>query len=118
MKEAKRRKGDGRAEARRLAHLVQQAIDEGADTAEEIHRSIANLPLDVLERLDLFEETVKDVRKVQDTSIGAIYALIHKVNREVGRLATEMLRRPAPRKVVPKKVVRAARTAASSAQAR
>jgi hypothetical protein len=118
VKEAKRRKGDGRAEASRLAHLVQQAIDEGADTAEEIHRSIANLPLDVLERLDLFEETVKDVRKVQDTSIGAIYALIHKVNREVGRLAAEMLRRPAPRKAVPKKVARAPRAAASSAQAR
>ena len=115
MKKAKSRKGDGRAEARRLAHLVQQAIDEGADTAEEIHRSIANLPLDVLERLDVFEDTVKDVRKVQDTSIGAIYALIHKVNREVGKLATEMLRRPVPRKVAPRK---AAKAAASHAPAR
>ena len=115
MKEAKSGKGDGKAEARRLAHLVQETIDEGADTVEEIHRSIANLPLDVLERLDVFKETVKDVRKVQDTSIGAIYALIHKVNGEVGKLATEMLRRPAPRKAAPRKP---AKTAATSTHAR
>jgi hypothetical protein len=115
MKEAKGRKADGRAEAKRVAHLVQQTIDNGADTAEEIHRSIAKVPLDVLERLDVFKERVKDVRKVQDTSIGAIYDLIHKVNREVGKLATEMLGRPAPRKTAPRKV---ARTTATRAHAR
>jgi hypothetical protein len=108
MKEAKGRKGDGRAEAKRVAHLVQQTIDNGADTAEEIHRSIANMPLEVLERLDVFKKTVKDVRKVQDTSIGAIYDLIHKVNHEVGKLATEMLERPAARKTAPRKVARTA----------
>jgi len=120
MKEAKSGKGDGKAEARRLAHLVQQTIDEGADTVEEIHRSIANMPLDVLERLDVFKETVKDVRKVQDTSIGAIYDLIHKVNREVGKLATEMLGRPAPRKTAPSKAAprKAAKTAATRTHAR
>jgi hypothetical protein len=115
MKETRSRKGDGRAEARRLAHLVQEAIDEGADSVEEIHRSIANLPLDVLERLDVFKETMKDVRKVQNTSIGAIYDLIHKVNREVGELASEMLERPAPRKTAPRTV---ARTTAARAHAR
>ena len=115
MKEAKSRKGDGRAEAKRLAHLVQQAIDDGADTVEEIHRSVADMPLDVLERLDVFKETVQDVRKVQDTSIGAIYDLIHKVNREVGKLAAEMLGRRSPRKAAPRK---AARKPAASAHAR
>jgi uncharacterized NAD-dependent epimerase/dehydratase family protein len=115
MKAAKSGKGDGRAEARRLAHLVEQAIDNGADSVEGIHRSIASMPLDVLERLDLFKETVKDVRKVQDTSIGAIYELIHKVNREVGKLATEMLQRPAARRAAPRKAVK---TRAASAHAR
>jgi hypothetical protein len=121
MKQARNRKSDGKAEARRLAHLVQQAIDEGADTVEEIHRSIADLPLDVLERLDVFEKTVKDVRKVQETSIGAIYALIHKVNHEVGKLATDLLRRPTPRKAASRKKAprkTAPRTAVPSALAR
>jgi hypothetical protein len=115
MKAAKRERGNGRAEAKKLAHLVEQAVDDGADSVEEIHRSIASLPLDVLERLDLFKETVKDVRRVQDTSIGAIYDLIHKVNREVAKLANEMLRGPAPRKAAPRKALK---TRARSAHAR
>jgi hypothetical protein len=115
MKESKSAKGDGRAEAKRLASLVKQAIDDGANTVEEIHKSVASMPLDVLERLDLFKETVKDVRKVQDTSIGAIYDLIHKVNREVGKLALELLERPAARKAAPQK---APKPRGASAQAR
>jgi hypothetical protein len=115
MKSERSRGSKARAEVRRLAQLVEQAVDDGADSVEEVHRSIASLPLDVLERLDFFQETVKDVRKVQDTSIGAIYDLIHKVNREVAKLATEMLRQPTPRKAAPRKAVK---TREGSAHAR
>jgi len=87
-------KGDGRAAARRLVDLVQKEVDDGASSVEEIHKAIANLPLDVLERLDVFEETVKGVRKVQEARLGAIYDVIRKVNEEVGKLAKEILARP------------------------
>lgn len=116
MKESKGAKRDGRAEAKRIASLVEQAIEDGAKSVEEIHKSIASKPLDVLERLDVFKETVKDVRKVQETSIGAIYELILKVNREVGKLAQELLDRPAPRKVASGKAPKA-RSASRSASA-
>ena len=89
-----------RGQALKLVEVVQDAVDEGAKTVEEIHRSVAALPLEALERLDLFEQTVKDVRKVQDASIGAIYDLIHKVNREVAKLARELLA-PSARKRAP-----------------
>jgi hypothetical protein len=90
-------KRTARAEATRIADLVRRAVDDGARTAEDIHKSIADLPLDVLQRLDLFEKTAKDVKKIQDTSIGAVYDLIRKVNQEVGKLASELLERPARR---------------------
>lgn len=80
-----------KADLRKLADVVRREVDAGADTVEEIHRSIARMPLDVLAKLDIFEQTVKDVRKVQETSIGAIYDLIRKVNHEVGKLAKELL---------------------------
>jgi hypothetical protein len=115
MAQAKKAKGNGRAEIRRLADLVEQAIDDGAKSVEEIHRSIAGMPLDVLERLDLFPKTTKEVRRVQDTSIGAIYELIHKVNRQVNQLAKDMLKRTAARKAAPRK---ATSTRRASAQAR
>jgi hypothetical protein len=91
MAPAKATKREVRVEARKLADLVQREIDDGATTVEEIHKAIANLPLDILERLDVFEEMVKDVRKVQETSIGAIYDVIRRVNHEVGNYAKELL---------------------------
>lgn len=79
-------KRGGRSEATRLADLLQQAADDGANTAEEIHKAVADLPLEVLAKLDIFKETAKDVRRVQDASIGAIYDVVHRVNREVAKL--------------------------------
>jgi hypothetical protein len=32
--------------------LVQRGVDDGATSLEEIHKAIANLPLDILDRLD------------------------------------------------------------------
>jgi len=49
------------------------------------------MPLEVFAKLDIFEQATKEVRKVQDTSIGAIYDLIRKVNHEVAALAKELL---------------------------
>ncbi len=73
-----------------LADLVREAVEDGANSVEEIHRAIADLPLEVLERLDVFRETVRDVRRIQDTSIGALYDVIRRVNEEVTRLAHEL----------------------------
>jgi len=98
MASAKATKLEVRVEARKLADLVQREIDDGATTVEEIHKAIANLPLDILERLDVFEEMVKDVRKVQETSIGAIYDVIRRVNHEAGNYAKELLERRPTRK--------------------
>lgn len=89
MTQARRRVG---SDVKRLADLVQEAVDDGANTVEEIHKSIADLPLEVLERVDVFKETVRDVRRVQDTSIGAIYDVIRRVNREVTGLARDIVK--------------------------
>ena len=99
MAQAKR---GARSEVTRLADLVREAVADGATTAEEIHKAIADLPLDVLERLDLFKETARNVRRIQDTSIGAIYDVIRKVNREATRLAAEVLERSPKARTRPK----------------
>jgi hypothetical protein len=75
----------------KLAQLVEEAIDKGANTAEEIHRSVMDMPLTVLESLGL-ASAAKKVKKVQDSSIGALYELIHEINHSVGRLAKDMLK--------------------------
>jgi hypothetical protein len=74
-----------------LTGLIQDAIDKGATTVEEIHKSIADLPLKVLEKSDVLKEPAKEVRRVQDQTIGAIYELIRDINEKVGGLASELL---------------------------
>ncbi len=79
-----------------LSELIEEVVDQGATTVEEIHRAIAEMPLGVLDELGLLERTTKDVRRVQDASIGAIYGLIRDVNHKVAGLAAELLEgRPA-----------------------
>jgi len=90
MARAKISKTRVKADLRRLTDVVRREVEAGATSVEEVHKSIANMPLDVLARLDVFEKTVKDVRKIQETSIGAIYDLIRKVNDEAAKLAKEM----------------------------
>ena len=81
------------SEAKRIADLIQEAVDKGATTAEEIHRSIADLPLKVLDNVEFLKKPVKEVRRVQDRSIGAVYDLIRGINEQVGKLADDMLNR-------------------------
>ncbi len=74
-----------------LTELIEGAIDRGASSVEEIHRSIASLPLRVMESLGVFERTARDVKRIQDESIGAVYDGIRQINREVGSLAADLL---------------------------
>jgi hypothetical protein len=78
-------------DVKELTELIEEAVDKGATTVEQIHREIADLPLEVLGRVGLFERTTEDVRSVQDASIGAVYDLIRDVNHQVTKLAAELL---------------------------
>ena len=80
-----------------LVRFVQDAIDRGATTVEDIHKSIADLPLRVLEESDLLKEPAKDARHLQDHTIGKIYDVIRQVNERVGTYASELLAEAAKR---------------------
>jgi hypothetical protein len=80
-------------EDKRLTELIEDAVDKGATTVEEIHREIANLPLSILERAGLLESTTEKVRSIQDASIGAVYDVIRNVNHQVTNLAGDILSR-------------------------
>ena len=90
----------GRIEAKRIIELIQEAVDKGANTVEEIHKAIVDLPLKILEEIEVLKKPVKEVRRVQHRSIGAVYDLIREINAQVRKLAAEILnrRRPAPEK--------------------
>jgi len=78
---------------KRLTDLIQETVDKGATTVEEIHKAIADLPLKMLEDVEVLKKPLKEVRRVQDRSIGAVYDLIRKINGQVGSLAADVLKR-------------------------
>jgi hypothetical protein len=73
-----------------LIGWIREAVDHGANSVEEIHKAVADLPLDVLERNGLFEEAASEIRKIQDRSIGAVYDVIRQVHERVTELAEEL----------------------------
>jgi uncharacterized membrane-anchored protein YhcB (DUF1043 family) len=100
-----------------LTKVIQDAIDKGATTVEDIHKSIADLPLKFLEESELLRKPAKEVRKVQDHTIGAIYDVLREINQKVGTLASDLLEEAAKRRAAreedkPKKHVAAGEHAA------
>lgn len=74
-----------------LQKTVQDAIDKGATSVEQVHKQIANMPLDFLARIEQLEGPVNQAREFQDKTIGSIYETIHNINNKAGEIAKELL---------------------------
>lgn len=101
--------------AMQLLARIREAVDRGADAAESIHKQVAKLPLAPFEGVEPLEGALKDVRRMQERAIGAIYDLVRDINRELVRLAEESFveverqaKRRAPRKAARAPVRKAA----------
>ncbi|MBF0227714.1 MAG: hypothetical protein HQK76_19880 [Desulfobacterales bacterium] len=75
----------------KLKNLVQDLVDKGVTTVENIHKAILDMPLETLEKIELAESTAKSAKKITDDTIGSVYEIIRKINQEVGEYATELL---------------------------
>lgn len=72
-----------------LKDLVQDAIDKGASSVEQIHKTIVDLPLSVLEKNGLLDIDSEQRDELWDKSVGQIYEAIRRVNQEVGEIASQ-----------------------------
>ena len=80
----------GSERKRALADVIQHAIDKGTTRVEKIHKSIADLPLKLLEERNLLRGPAREVRRVQDHAIKAVYDLVRTINQQVGSLASDL----------------------------
>lgn len=76
---------------RDLKDLVQEAIDDGATSAEEVHNRIAAMPFDQMEKIAAIEGLVQSARSLHDQSVQNVYDAIREVNRRAWKLADEAL---------------------------
>lgn len=72
-----------------IKDLIQDAINQGATTVEQIHKSIVDLPLSVLEKNGLLDVDSEKRDEMWNKSIGHVYEAIRRVNQEVGELASQ-----------------------------
>jgi hypothetical protein len=72
-----------------LKDFIQEAVDRGASSVEQIHQHIADLPFEALEKAGLLENEKLKLREKQRRSIGMVYEAIRRINREIGQLISD-----------------------------
>ena len=74
-----------------LKDFVQNAIDKGATSVEDVHKKIAGLPLDFIAKFGILHDQAEQVKELQENTIGSIYDTIRMVNEKSGEYAEELL---------------------------
>ncbi len=78
---------------KKLKDLVQETIDKGATSVEEVHQAIAAMPLDVLESIEVLEEPAKNIKEIRKKTIGGVYNIIRTINEKVADIADDIINR-------------------------
>jgi hypothetical protein len=67
--------------------LVQETIERGVASVEQIHRATAGLPFEILATLGVPDPL--RLRERQERVIGAVYGAVRETNRHVGTLLSD-----------------------------
>jgi len=72
-----------------LKDAIQQAIDRGASSVEQIHQQIADLPFEFLERAGVLGSDKLALREKKRRTIGMVYDAIRGFNRQIGEMISD-----------------------------
>ena len=72
-----------------LKDAIQQAIDRGATSVEQVHQHIADLPFEFLERAGLLKGDKLALREKKRRTIGMVYDAIRNINRQIGEMISD-----------------------------
>lgn len=73
------------------ADRIEEAVDRGATTAEEIHRAISDLPFETLGRLGVLDPSHSEIKRIHDDTVTAVYDLVRQVNRKIASFARDLI---------------------------
>jgi len=67
---------------KKIKDTVQELVDKGATSVEQIHKSIAEIPFKHAEAIapEKVKPYVEPVKEFQDTTVGVVYDVIRKIN--------------------------------------
>ena len=72
-----------------LKDLVQEGVDRGATSIQQIHQYIADLPFEALEKSGLLEDDKLKLREKNKRTIGMVYDAIRRINQQIGQLISD-----------------------------
>ncbi len=68
---------------------IQEAIEQGTTTVEQIHKRIVDVPLALLDKNGLVKLDEEKRNALWEQSIGQVYDVIRRINTELGALANK-----------------------------
>ena len=72
-----------------LKDMIQEAVDRGATSVEQVHQFIAALPFEALEKTGVLDDDKLQLKEKQRRSIGMVYDAIRRINSEIGQLISD-----------------------------
>ena len=77
--------------AQLLKDMIQEAVDRGARSVEQVHQYIADLPFEALQKSGLLTDDRLKLREKQQQTIGTVYEAIRRINQQIGDLISDQL---------------------------
>ncbi len=74
-----------------LKDLVQQGVERGATSIEQIHSYIASLPFEALDKAGLLDERARGLQERHNRTVGMVYDAIRRINSEIGQLISDQI---------------------------
>ncbi len=74
-----------------LKDIVQQAVERGATSVQQIHEYVGNLPFEALDKAGLLDDRAKTLREKHQRTVGTVYDAIRRVNSEIGQLISDQI---------------------------
>ena len=74
-----------------LKDMIQEAVDRGARSVEQVHQYIADLPFEALQKSGLLTDDRLKLREKQQQTIGTVYDAIRRINQQIGDLISDQL---------------------------
>jgi hypothetical protein len=74
-----------------LKDFIQEAVNRGATSVEEIHQYIADLPFEAFEKAGLMKADTLGLRSLSRRSIGLVYGAVRRINHGIGQLISDQI---------------------------
>jgi hypothetical protein len=71
--------------------FIQEAVDRGASSVEEIHQYIADLPFEAIQKAGLLKADTLGLRALSRRSIGLVYGAVRRINHSIGQLISDQI---------------------------